>query len=93
MNAKRVIPTVATVTRMSVTGVKRASSSWVSLKIVARSRPTLCDCMDGSLPCSYVHGILQAIILEWVAIPFSRGSSQPRNQTPVSCIAGRFFTL
>ena len=39
-----------------------------------------------------VHGTLQARILEWVAFPFSRGSSQPRDQTQVSCIAGRFFT-
>ena len=39
-----------------------------------------------------VHGILQIRILEWVAFPFSRGSSQPRDQTQVSCIAGRFFT-
>ena len=39
-----------------------------------------------------VHGILQARILEWVAIPFSKGSSQPRDQTQVFCIAGRFFT-
>ena len=40
-----------------------------------------------------VHGILQARILEWVAFPFSRGSSQPRDQTQVSCIVGRFFTV
>ena len=53
---------------------------------------TLCDLMDYSLPGSSVHGILQARILEWVAISFSRGSSQPRDQTWVSCIAGRFFT-
>ena len=39
-----------------------------------------------------VHGILQATILEWVAFPFSRGSSQPRDQTQVSHTAGRFFT-
>ena len=39
-----------------------------------------------------VHGILQARILEWVVFPFSRGSSQPRDQTQVSCIAGEFFT-
>ena len=45
-----------------------------------------------SPPGSSVHGILQARILEWVAISFSRGSSQPRDQTCVSCIAGRFFT-
>ena len=39
-----------------------------------------------------VHGILQARILKWVAFPFSRGSSQPRDRTQVSCIVGRFFT-
>ena len=48
--------------------------------------------MSNSLQLLIVHGILQARILEWVAIPFSRGSSQPRNQTGVSCIAGGFFT-
>ena len=45
------------------------------------------------LPDSSVHGILQARILEWVAVPFSRGSSQSRDQTQVSHIAGRFFTI
>ena len=50
---------------------------------------TLCDPMDCSLPSSSVHGILQAKTLEWVAIPFSRGSSQARNQTWVFYIAGR----
>ena len=49
--------------------------------------PTLCDHMDYT-----VHGILQATILEWVAFPFSRGSSRPRNGTGVSCIVGGFFT-
>ena len=49
--------------------------------------------MSCSPPGSSVHGISQARILEWVAIPFSRGSSQPRAQTWVSCIAGRFFTV
>ena len=58
-----------------------------------QSGPTLCDPMDCSLPGSSVHGILQARILEWVVIPFSRGSSQPRDRTLVSCIAGRFFTV
>ena len=43
-------------------------------------------------PWTVVYGILQARILEWVAFPLSRGSSQPRNQTKVSCIAGGFFT-
>ena len=48
----------------------------------------LCDPMDYSLPGSSVHRILQARVLEWVAIPFSRGSSQPGDRTPVSHIAG-----
>ena len=61
--------------------------------LVAQLHPTLCDPMDCSLPSSSVHGILQARILEWVAIPFSRGSSQARDQTWVSCIAGRFLTI
>ena len=49
--------------------------------------------MDCSPPGSSVHGIIQASILEWAAIPFSRGSSQPRDQTWVSHTAGRFFTI
>ena len=49
--------------------------------------------MDYSPPGSSVHGILQAGILEWIAIPFSRGCSQPRDWTRVSCIAGGFFTV
>ena len=52
----------------------------------------LCDSMDCSPPGSWVHGIPQARILEWEAIPFSRGSSQHRDRTQVSCIAGKFFT-
>ena len=55
--------------------------------------PTLCDPMNCSPPSSSLHGILQARILEWVAIPFSRGSSWHRDQTQVSSIAGRFFTV
>ena len=52
---------------------------------------TLRDPVDCSPPGSSVHGILQAGILEWVAIAFSRGSSRPRDRTQVSCIAARFF--
>ena len=51
---------------------------------------TLCDTMDCSPPGSSIHEISQARTLEWVAIPFSRGSSRPRDGTYVSCIAGRF---
>ena len=59
-----------------------------SLKVkIAQSCLTLCDPMD-----STGHGILQVRILEWVTFPFSRGSSQPRDQTHVSRIAGRYFT-
>ena len=54
---------------------------------------TLCDLMDCSLPSSSVHGIFQAIVLEWIAISFSRGSSQPRAWTQVSQIVDRCFTL
>ena len=60
---------------------------------VAQSCLTLCDPMDCSLPGSSVHGILQARILEWVAISFSRGSSRTRDRTQVSLSAGRHFTL
>ena len=60
---------------------------------VAQSCPTLCDPVDCSTPGSSVHGILQARILEWVAISFSRGSPRPRDRTQVSRIAGRHFTL
>ena len=59
----------------------------VKVKVI-QLYPILCDPMDYA-----VHGILQARILEWIAFPFSRGSSQPRDQTHVSHIAGRFFTI
>ena len=59
--------------------------------LVAKSCLT-CDPMNCSLPGSSVHRTSQAKILEWVAIPFSRGSFQPRDWTQISCIAGGFFT-
>ena len=58
---------------------------------VAQLCLTLCNPGDCSPPGFSVHGILQARILEWIAISFSRGSSQPRDQTRVSCIGGRRF--
>ena len=61
--------------------------------LVTQLCPTFCNLMDGSRPGSSVHGILQARTLEWVAIPFSKGSSWPRDGTRVSCIAGRFFII
>ena len=60
---------------------------------VAQLCPTLCDPMDSNLPGSAVHGILQARILERAAISFSRGSSQPRDRTQVSCTVDRCFTV
>ena len=71
--------------------------SWPACRFLKRqvkslqSCPILCIPMDCSPPGSSVHGILQARILEWVAIPFSRGFSQPRNQTWVSCVASKFL--
>ena len=71
--------------------------AWFYLKKVKVTvlvlQPCLCDPMAFSLPGSSLHGILQARILEWVVIPFSRGSSRPRDQTWVSWITGRFFTV
>ena len=68
--------------------LEEAASSLPEVKVkVAQLRPTFWDPMDFK-----VCGILQARILEWVAFPFSRGSSQPRDWTQVSCIASRFFT-
>ena len=61
--------------------------------LVAQSYLPICDPMDCSPPGSSVHGMLQARIQEWVAIPFSRGSSQPRDRSKVSCTADRFFTV
>ena len=64
---------------------------WWKVKVLAtQSCPILCDC---SPPSSSVQGILQARILEWVAIPFSRGSSWPRDRAWVSCLACSFFTV
>ena len=59
---------------------------------VVKFCPTLCSPMDCSLLCSSVHGISQARILEWVAISFSKASSQPRDQTQISCLEDGFFT-
>ena len=71
---------------MSRLGLGRSPGERVKVK-VAQSCLTLCN------PMLYtVHGILQARILEWVASPFSRASSQPRDRTQVSYIAGGFFT-
>ena len=60
---------------------------------VAQSCLILCDPMDCSLLGSSIHGIFQARVLEWVAISFSRGSSQPGDRTQVSHTAGRHFTI
>ena len=70
------------------------SGPFYLLKVkVAQSCPTLCDPIDCSPQGSSVHGILQARILEWVAVPFSKGSSQPRDWIHVSHTAGRFFIV
>ena len=65
--------------------------TWVSAKSL-QSYLTLCDPVDCSPPGSSVHGIFQVRVLEWVAMLSSRGSSQSRDQTQGSCLAGKFFT-
>ena len=65
----------------------------IDILLVAQSCPILCNPMDCSTTGFSVHAILQAKILEWGAIPFSRESSWPKDWTRVSCIAGRFFTI
>ena len=65
-----------------------------SLKVKSLSHvQTLCDSMDYNLPGSSVHGVVQARVLEWIAISFSRGSSWPRERTQVSHIVGRWLAL
>ena len=74
---------------------KYTQHHWIDMccVLVAQLCPTLCNHMDCSPPDSSVHEISQARILEWVAISFSRGSCQPRDQTQVSHVADRFFTV
>ena len=68
--------------------IMNINMKWLVSKMkVAQSCPTLCDSTNYA-----VHEIFHAIILKWVAFPFTRGSSQPRDRTHVSCIAGRLFT-
>ena len=67
-------------------GARTAYGFFGKVKVTQLS-PTLCDPMDYT-----IHGLLQVGIVEWVAFPFSRGSSQPRDQIQISRIAGRFFT-
>ena len=74
-------------------GIFQALIRCMELVSITQSCPTLCGSMDYSPPGSSIHGILQARILEWVAIPFCRGSSWPRDRTQVSCIGVRFFTI
>ena len=77
--------------KYSVQDPTPSTFTYVKWSEVTQSCPTLCDPMDCSPPGSSIRGILQARILEWAAISFSRGSSQPRDRTWVSCIAGRCF--
>ena len=72
--------------------LKKQELSFTYVVKVTQLCPTFCDPVDSSPPGSSVHGICQARILEWVAVPFSRGSSQPKDRTRVSCIASGFST-
>ena len=86
-----VIPNL--ISRLIAISIKTWKLFLISPEIDKRSEshsacPTLCNPMDYT-----VHGVLQARILQQIAIPLARGSSQPRDLTQVSCIAGRFFTV
>ena len=72
---------------------KLSCSCEVKMKSLSRVWPALCGLMDCSPPGSSVHGIVQARVLEWGAIAFSRASSQPRDQAQVSCVVGRRFPI
>ena len=74
-------------------GVEVWRCVYVVCVLATQSCPALCDPMDCSPAGSSVHGILQVRIVEWVAISFSRGSSQPRDQTWLSHNISRFFTI
>ena len=76
--------------RINLSSIKRKVKSESE---VAQSCLTLCDPMEGSLPGSAMQVLFWARLLEWAPISFSRGSSQPRDQTQVSCMADRHFTI
>ena len=74
-------------------GIGRRGALAIVKVLVVQVCLTLCDPMECSLPGSSVHGVLQARVLEWVAIPFFRGSSPSSDRTWVSCTAGGFLTI
>ena len=77
----------------SIVGIwRKLHRNYVNV-LVTQLCPTLCESRDCSLPGSSIHSILQARILEWVAISFSRESAQTRDWTWVSCTEGRLFTV
>ena len=77
--------------------LKSTGSIWLSSLfchcLVTNSCSTFCDPMDCRLSGSSLHRVLQARVLEWVVISFSRGSSQPRDRIFISCLASKFFTI
>ena len=72
--------------------LRGSSEKWKKVLVVESCLP-LWNAMGCKAPGFLVHGILQARVKDWVAIPISKASSQPRDQTQVSCIAGGFFTI
>ena len=84
-------PQVSNISKWAFFYFKSGASIWICAKL-CQSCLTLCDPMDSSPPGSSVCGILQARILEWVAMPSSREFSLPRDQTCISCTDGGYFT-
>ena len=80
-------------TRREVSKMNVPRDGMMHARLATQSYPTLWDHMACSPPGSSVHGILQARILEWLPMPSSRGSSQLRGRTQVSCTVGGFFTI
>ena len=78
------------ITQSDTTGINNGGAH-SKVKVLVTVLSNLCNPMDCSPQGSSVHGIIQASVLEWVAIPFSRGSFPPRNQTQVSCITADFL--
>ena len=83
-------PLFSTLISVNFSFGQHLKSESVSCSVISNS---YCDPMDCSPPGSSVHGILQARILEWAYISFSRGSSWPKDWTQLSCLASKFFTI
>ena len=94
---------MVTICATFIEGIRFSNASKCFAQCLLLSECSVCACWllsqvqvfvtPWSPPGSFVHGLLQSRILEWIAIPFSRGSSQPRDQIHIFCVAGKFFPI